>query len=220
MSRARNAILARLKKHTKAKKNKAIQLNSFSSQTLNTEQNVMLFVEKMKENKAEVHRVNHQNWKDTLAKIAIDKKLNTWLLGNNLNEIEQAGAALTATSHNIELIHYTPDYETIKETLFHKIDASITLAKAAIAETGTLVLIPDQNEPRMMSLIPPVHAVLLKESDIVNSFQQLTDQPPWSNKSMPSNIVFISSPSKTADIQQTLAYGAHGPKTLIVLVLS
>ena len=87
MSRARNAILARLKKHTKAKKNKAIQLNSFSSQTLNTEQNVILFVEKMKENKAEVHRVNHQNWKDTLAKIAIDKKLNTWLLGNNLNEI-------------------------------------------------------------------------------------------------------------------------------------
>nr|WP_289509270.1 LUD domain-containing protein [Pseudoalteromonas ruthenica] len=36
---------------------------------------------------------------------------------------------------------------------------------------------------------------------------------------MPTNVVFISGPSKTADIQQTLAYGAHGPKELIVLII-
>jgi L-lactate dehydrogenase complex protein LldG len=38
------------------------------------------------------------------------------------------------------------------------------------------------------------------------------------NKQMPSNLIFISGPSKTADIQQTLAYGAHGPRELIVIL--
>jgi L-lactate dehydrogenase complex protein LldG len=36
---------------------------------------------------------------------------------------------------------------------------------------------------------------------------------------MPSNLIFVSGPSKTADIQQTLAYGAHGPKRLIVVLV-
>jgi len=71
----------------------------------------------------------------------------------------------------------------------------------------------------MMSLIPPVHIVLLKQSDIASSFQQIVDQPPWESAAMPTNIVFISGPSKTADIQQTLAYGAHGPKRLIVIII-
>jgi len=220
MNKARNAILTRLKKQTKPNSNKHIQLTSKTSQHLNTEQTLALFIEKLKENRAEVHYVNHKNWEDTLAQVALDRRLNTWLLGNNVSKIEQAGRALTSASADISIIHYTPDYETLKKTLFHDIDASITLAKAAIAETGTLVLIPDQNEPRMMSLIPPVHVVLLKACDILNNFQQLVDNPPWSNSKMPSNIVFISSPSKTADIQQTLAYGAHGPKTLIVFILS
>ena len=43
-------------------------------------------------------------------------------------------------------------------------------------------------------------------------------QQDWS-KSLPTNVVLVSSPSKTADIQQTLAYGAHGPKQLVVLLV-
>ena len=220
MNKARNAILARLKKQTKINLPQYIQSTSKPSQHLNTEQTSALFIEKLKENRAEVRCVNSENWQDALAQFALDRKLNTWLIGKNLSELEKAGIALTAASPDITLVQYTQEYEILKKTLFHKVDASITLAKAAIAETGTLVLIPDQNEPRMMSLIPPVHIVLLKECDILNNFQQLVNNPPWSNQKMPSNIVFISSPSKTADIQQTLAYGAHGPKSLIVFILS
>jgi L-lactate dehydrogenase complex protein LldG len=220
MSQARNAILARLKKPINANQSQHIALINKSNHTLNPQQTSTLFIEKLRENRAEVHCVNRNNWEEVLVKIALDLKLNTWLIGNNLREIEQAGEALTAASPNISLVQYNQTYEALKSTLFHKIEASITQAKAGIAETGTLVLIPDQNEPRMMSLIPPVHVVLIKQSDILNTFEQLVNNPPWSNKKMPSNIVFISSPSKTADIQQTLAYGAHGPKTLIVLILT
>ena len=220
MSQARNAILARLKKQPIAINNLQVKTASKKNQHLNTKQTTALLIDKLKENRAEVHCVNNSNWKDTLVKLAQDRKLNTWLLGTNILEIEHAGKALTHAIPSISLVPYSQAYEAMKKTLFHDIEASITLAKAAIADTGTLVLIPDQNEPRMMSLTPPVHVVLVKEADILHDFQQLVDNPPWSNKSMPSNIVFISSPSKTADIQQTLAYGAHGPKSLIVLVLS
>ena len=220
MNEARSAILARLNKQIGRGNSKRDQLTSTQTKALNTKQASALLTEKLIENRAEVYRVNSKNWTDTLTQIASEKKLNAWLIGENLREIEQAGKALTGASPKISLVHYSQNYESLKQILFHKIDASITLAKAAIAETGTLVLIPDKNEPRMMSLVPPVHIVLLKEQDVVGSFQQLVDHPPWSSQKMPSNIVFISSPSKTADIQQTLAYGAHGPKNLIVLILS
>nr|WP_306288151.1 LUD domain-containing protein [Pseudoalteromonas sp. WY3] len=50
------------------------------------------------------------------------------------------------------------------------------------------------------------------------TFSELLEKEQWHNK-LPTNVVFISGPSKTADIQQTLAYGAHGPKELIVLII-
>ena len=166
MSQARNAILARLKKQPIAINNLQVKTASKKNQHLNTKQTTILLIEKLKENRAEVHCVNNSNWKDTLVKLAQDRKLNTWLLGTNILEIEQAGKALTHAIPSISLVPYSQAYEAMKKTLFHDIEASITLAKAAIADTGTLVLIPDQNEPRMMSLTPPVHVVLVKEADI------------------------------------------------------
>ena len=92
-------------------------------------------------------------------------------------------------------------------------------ARAAIAETGTLILWPDANEPRLMSLVPPVHIVLLDATRIYNTFFEAMTAEGWKD-GLPTNALLISGPSKTADIQQTLAYGAHGPKELVVLMLN
>ena len=102
--------------------------------------------------------------------------------------------------------------------MFRHIPASLTGARAAIAETGTLILWPDAHEPRLMSLVPPVHIVLLDASKIYNTFFEAMTSEGWS-AGLPTNALLISGPSKTADIQQTLAYGAHGPKELVVLLL-
>jgi L-lactate dehydrogenase complex protein LldG len=102
--------------------------------------------------------------------------------------------------------------------MFHDIPASLTSARCAIAETGTLVLWPDADEPRLMSLVPPVHIVLLDAASIHNTFYEVMQREGWSN-GLPTNTLLISGPSKTADIQVTLAYGAHGPKELVVLLI-
>lgn len=102
--------------------------------------------------------------------------------------------------------------------MFNETPASFTAARGAIAETGTLILWPTVDEPRLMSLVPPVHIVLLDAAHIYNTFYEAMQTEGWKD-GLPTNSLLISGPSKTADIQQTLAYGAHGPKELVVLMI-
>ena len=94
-------------------------------------------------------------------------------------------------------------------------DAGLTSAAFALAETGTLVLEPGPVQSRLTSLLPPIHFVLLPESRILPSIFEWSARLP---ESLPSNVVLVSGPSKTADIEQTLVVGVHGPKRLIVIV--
>jgi L-lactate dehydrogenase complex protein LldG len=107
--------------------------------------------------------------------------------------------------------------ERNREDLFDAAEASITSCRAAIAETGSLVLWPTPAEPRLLSLVPPIHCVLLEADRIVSTLHELMVTEDWASD-MPTNAVLISGPSKSADIEQTLAYGVHGPARLIVLV--
>jgi L-lactate dehydrogenase complex protein LldG len=107
--------------------------------------------------------------------------------------------------------------EDFKENLF-EIDAGITTTCGGIAETGAIVLWPDEQEPRTMSLVPPVHIAVLQADQIYNSFCEIVQAQNWTD-SMPTNALLISGPSKTADIEMTLAFGVHGPKELIVIIL-
>ena len=106
-----------------------------------------------------------------------------------------------------------------KETLFNDFPAAVSNSRCAISATGSIVLWPDENEPRTLSLVPPVHFVIVDADKLYADFATLITKEQWQNK-LPTNVVLISGPSKTADIQQTLAYGAHGPKELIVLLLN
>ncbi len=101
---------------------------------------------------------------------------------------------------------------------FWNVDASLTGTLGGIAATGTVVLWPDRHEPRLMSLVPPVHIALLKASEIHDNLYDMMVSQDWA-AGLPTNVLLVSGPSKTADIEQVLAYGAHGPRELIVLVL-
>ena len=78
---------------------------------------------------------------------------------------------------------------------------------------------PDAHAPRLMSLVPPVHIALLDAQSLHESFAAMIEDEHWA-AGLPSNALLISGPSKTADIEQTLAYGIHGPRQLITLILN
>lgn len=99
-------------------------------------------------------------------------------------------------------------------------DVGITMAQAAIAETGTLVLEAETERHRLVSLLPPVHVAIVYSRDIVltigDALKQLHGKDP---KQMSRAITFITGPSRTADIELTLTVGVHGPKELYVIVI-
>ena len=142
------------------------------------------------------------------------KGLRTLLIGDNT---PHGGKLEARAPQNLKLIRYDTPVEFWRNRLFDEVDASLTLARSAIAETGTLILWPSAAEPRLMSLVPPVHFVLLDATAIHADFYSAITAEGWAG-GMPTNALLISGPSKTADIQQTLAYGAHGPRELVVLL--
>jgi L-lactate dehydrogenase complex protein LldG len=133
----------------------------------------------------------------------------------------EAGRALAAAfppGTLPELVPYDRPVEELKGALFTDIDAGFTAVRSAIAETGSLVLWPSPEEPRLLSLVPPLHVALLSSATIRETFLETIREEGWA-RGMPANALLISGPSKTADIEQTLAYGVHGPKRLVVVLV-
>ena len=118
----------------------------------------------------------------------------------------------------VRLVAYDRPIEECKRDLFEEIDAGFTTTLGGIAETGGLILWPSPQEPRLLSLVPPVHLALLDTAAIHDTFWQAVRSEGWARR-MPPNALLVSGPSKTADIEQTLAYGVHGPKRLVVFAI-
>jgi L-lactate dehydrogenase complex protein LldG len=103
-------------------------------------------------------------------------------------------------------------------------DIGITEADFAIADSGTLVLMTNERQPRSVSLIPPVHVAILESNKIVASIHELfafLTSPVTgmhSIEDLSSCMTFITGPSRTADIELNLTLGVHGPKEIFVLV--
>ena len=105
------------------------------------------------------------------------------------------------------------------EDLFN-FDVGITMAQAAIAETGTLVLVAETERHRLVSLLPPVHIAIVYSGDIVSTIGAALNQLRGNDaRQMSRATTFITGPSRTADIELTLTVGVHGPKELHVIVI-
>jgi L-lactate dehydrogenase complex protein LldG len=168
--------------------------------------------------RSEVYLAGEETWMETLSDVLKKKQIKTLLFSP---EVEM-GKAMEATlrdqpSVTTELVQYERPIEAFKPKLF-EIDAAITTTKGAIAENGAVVLWPDQHEPRLMSLVPPIHIAVVKAATINATFNEALESGNWT-EGMPTNIVLTSGPSKTADIELVLAFGVHGPKDLVVIII-
>ena len=179
-------------------------------------------VKKFKKNieaaRAEVFFCKENNWRNILTSIIKNKKIKKILYGRRTNLGEELFQKFESSATNIiELVEYKKSIEDCKDLLF-EVDASITSTIGGIAETGSLILWPSSEEPRLMSLVPPIHIAVLHAKKIHSNFFEAMGKDNWIKK-MPANALLISGPSKTADIEQTLVYGVHGCKELIVLLI-
>ncbi|WP_372761790.1 lactate utilization protein C [Pseudoalteromonas sp.] len=215
MSNARSRILDKLKQQIQqVDYNKLPQEHAVSYEELTPQQSLAQFTTQLKGNHAQVIQVTRETLAEHLYCELKKRNINHLLYGEQCQytkDIEQLNSAIT-------LEKYDFDFNQHKERLFDQVAAGITSSRCAIAQTGTIVLWPTIAEPRTLSLVPPVHFVIVDSQTLYATFSELLEKQQWHNK-LPTNVVLISGPSKTADIQQTLAYGAHGPKELIVFIV-
>lgn len=94
-------------------------------------------------------------------------------------------------------------------------DLGITEADFLLPETGTLVLRSSANKPRAVSLLPRIHLAIVRPEMLRADMHQVFAEARDSNY-----LVFITGPSRTADIELTVTLGVHGPKALHVWVLT
>lgn len=96
---------------------------------------------------------------------------------------------------------------------------ALTHGFAGIAETGTLMLPSGPERPTTLNLLPDTAIVLLRESRIVGPLEDAWDLL-RAHGPMPRNVMLVTGPSRSADIEQTLELGAHGPRRLHILLLA
>ena len=89
----------------------------------------------------------------------------------------------------------------------------------ALAETGTLVLLSGEEQSATTSLLPETHIAIVPTGRIVVSMEDVWELMRNEVGELPRQVNFISGPSRTADIEMTLVYGAHGPFRVHVLLL-
>ena len=166
----------------------------------------------------EIHLTSEQAWPALLAQLMHDRQLPSLLIAPTTPHGQRVTQHWAKNPGLPTLQAYDRPVEEWKAELFNDTPTSLTTTLGAIAATGSLILWPTREEPRLMSLVPPVHFALLKASEIRDNFYQVQQEFNWAH-GMPTNALLVSGPSKTADIEQVLAYGAHGPKDLVVLIL-
>ncbi|ALG67190.1 LutC/YkgG family protein [Beggiatoa leptomitoformis] len=96
---------------------------------------------------------------------------------------------------------------------------SVTHAFAGVAETGSIVMLSSPESPTTLNFLPDVHIVILSRADLLPHIESVWEKLRHTNKAIPRTVNFITGPSRTADIEQTIQLGAHGPRRLHIILV-
>jgi L-lactate dehydrogenase complex protein LldG len=102
--------------------------------------------------------------------------------------------------------------------LLGDVDLGITSCQFAISDTGTLVLEGEKERNRLLSLLPPVHIVVLYPDQVLGSLTEVLRS--MDSKKLDQAVTLVTGPSRTADIELTLTKGVHGPREIHAVVIN
>jgi L-lactate dehydrogenase complex protein LldG len=153
-------------------------------------------------------RIIHEILSDTPArKIVVSR--GGLVEGLNLDRLKDEGFDVT-----------TVDAFAGMRDIFFAADVGISNVEYLIAEAGSVVVASGANEPRSLSLLPPVHIALASRgqllADLFDLFERMGATP---QEAMPSCLTLITGPSKTGDIELRLVTGVHGPGQVHVVLV-
>ncbi|MCW6509553.1 LutC/YkgG family protein [Lichenifustis flavocetrariae] len=97
---------------------------------------------------------------------------------------------------------------------------AVSRAFGAVAESGTLALVSGTDNPTTLNFLPDNHVVVVRADDVAGDYETVFSRLRDSHGTgMPRTLNFITGPSRSGDIEQTLVLGAHGPRRLHVVIV-
>ena len=151
------------------------------------------------------------------SEVEISSRINEILKNEGLESI-LTPANLSSLKLEGKVIAYDKKLEELKDELFST-DCAVLEADYGVSNLGIICVVSSHHQPRLLSLITKCCIVLLKKERIMGNMSEvLGDIKEQYPQALPSNILFIAGPSRTADIELQVVFGVHGPqKTYVVL---
>lgn len=166
--------------------------------------------QKMSDNKYIVEEANEQNLEEKINEIVENYGYEKLIYPANLDlNLEKIKAK--------EKICFDKEIEHLRTEVFHS-DFSIINAKAGVSSHGVALVLSSKEQPRMLSLAPKLCIMLLKKEKVLRSLSEALNLVKKENEILPSNILFIAGPSRTADIELITIFGVHGPQKVHIIL--
>ncbi len=168
---------------------------------------VQLFVDMATEAAAELIRLDSAE--------QLPEAVAEFLSANQLTELVRSSAP------ELSALDWSPlsGVESVQRPARAGDRVSLTSCFAGIAETGTLMLLSGPESPTTLNFLPDIHLVMLEAENIVGAYEDAWAKLRASRDDMPRTVNMITGPSRSADIEQKLQMGAHGPKRLVILLI-
>lgn len=179
---------------------------------------VGLFRERAQDNSSVVHGpFSRHGAPKSIVGIAAGHGCDTFMAWD---ELPVAGVATALASASLERIDHHVDDDRRREHMesYFSLSLGITSSVAALAESGSVVLSHGPGRPRMASLIPEVHVALVEVTSIERSLAHWAARHGGLARET-ANLVVVTGPSRTGDIEQNLTLGVHGPRHVHVVLL-
>lgn len=173
------------------------------------DQEINRFIEEMGRLSGVAKRVKTSQVADELKNLIKDQNIRQACLWQT-PRIKNLNIATVLIQCEVEVVPPEADLSRLASC-----DLGITEADFVLSETGTIGLCSDNEKPRSVSLLPRIHLALIHPSSFRADLHQIFEESIHQNY-----LVLITGPSRTADIELTVALGVHGPKDLFAWVLT
>ena len=126
---------------------------------------------------------------------------------------------VSASSNLLDKLAWPDDFSVEQRTATGSDHTVLTEAYAGVAETGSLVLLSGANSPTSLNFMPDNYLCILRSESIVKHIEHVWQRLREEHAGFPRAINFITGPSRTADVEQTIQLGAHGPRRLHLILV-
>jgi len=221
MKSAREEILRKLKAAGKKTAPSRSDMPTLLELSLNGEELIAKFIEAVTAHTVVLHRVeDNRRALVELTAIVQAEDISTVMVSND-DVVSALNLPAWGNENGVKVLNSRDfdDRDRFIDAVFEEAQAGITGADFAIAESGTIGLIHDKDQPRLISLAPIHHIAILPLGRLVPVYENVTDVLFNQRETAPRHFTFITGPSMTADIQATLFKGMHGPRKLEIILI-